>query len=187
MGYCHMFYGLDLERLRSIAGSGDAAICDQILAGEHELEDDELDALRRIVNGDIKSEPGTEHLYGYALKTLCEHIGEMVGEDVAAIRDHPYKSKLIANGAPIAIPVNPGDFPQIGYLSRIELSAEHELVKKTKPRAKRTLVGFILRRLTGGAVGREMDAEDVAEDMRSYAETLQECIDKNCDLVSFRH
>jgi hypothetical protein len=188
MSYCHMFYGVDLDRLRAIPGSNDMALYEAIIADEeNSLGDDEQDALKRILAGNIKNEPHTEHLYGYALKAICNHIGEMVGEEVAAIRDHPYSSKLVANGSPIDIPVNQSDFPEIGYLDRSELEAEHRLATTTAPKAKRTLLGFLLRKATGGAVGREMDADDVAEDMEMYAETLQQCINKNCSLVSFRH
>ena len=60
-------------------------------------------------------------------------------------------------------------------------------MKSTKQKAKKTLIGFVLRKMTGGAVGREMNAEDVAEDMSAYAATLEECMDKHGSLVSFRH
>ena len=183
-----MFYAVDLNRLRSIPGSNDTALLESILANEeNSLDDDEQDALKRIITGDIKEEANTEYLYGYALKAICEHIGEMVGGEVAAVRDHPYKSKLVANGSPIQIPISRSDFPEIGYLDRSELEAEHRLATTTKPKAKRTLIGFVLRKATGGVVGRELDAEDIAEDMEEYAETLQECIDKDLSVISFRH
>ena len=79
------------------------------------------------------------------------------------------------------------DFPEIGYLEHSDLAQEYRLATETKPRAKRTLAGFILRKLSGGIIGREPSAEDVAEDMVQYAETLKKCMDKNCSLVSFRH
>ncbi|MBD3674464.1 MAG: hypothetical protein HUJ26_13160 [Planctomycetaceae bacterium] len=187
MGYSHMFYGVDLEQLREIPGSDDRTLYQKISGGEDSLETDERDALKRIIKGNCQHEEGTKHLYGYALKAICEEIGEMVGEDVYAVRDHPYKSKLIANGAPIDIPYDGSDFPEIGYLEQSELEAEYQLATETKPRAKKTFVGFLLRRLSGGAIGREMDAEDVAEDMEAYAATLKECMDKKLSLVSFRH
>ena len=186
MGYSHMFYAVNLERLRSLPGSKDLLIFEEINKTET-LDQNELAALRQILMGECKNEPGTEHLYGYALKAICEHIGEMIGADVAAVRDHPYKSKLIANGPPIQIPYTKSDFPEVGHLEHSDLAKEHWLATETKPRAKRTLVGFILRKLTGGIIGREPSAEDVAEDMVQYAETLKECRDKNCSLVSFRH
>lgn len=187
MGYSHMFYGVDLDRLRAVPGSEDRTLYQKIAKDEDSLEEDERDALKRIIKGNCQHKEGTKHLYGYALKAICEEIGEMVGEDVYAIRDHPYKSQLIANGPPIDIPYDGTDFPEIGYLDQSELAAEYRLATETKPKAKRTLVGFLLRRLSGGAIGREMDAEDVAEDMEAYAATLKECMDKNVSLVSFRH
>ena len=186
MGYSHMFYGVDLDRLRSIPGSKDEALYERIVENDS-LDDETRDALKQIIMGDCRGEPGTEYRYGYALKAICESVGEMVGEEVAAIRDHPYKSKLIANGPPIEIPYTTSDFPEIGYLDHADLAAEYRLATETKPKAKRTLLGFVLRKMSGGMVGREMNAEDVAEDMEAYAATLQECMDKNCSLVSFRH
>lgn len=182
-----MFYGLDLQRLRAIPKSNDINLYDEIAGSADSLDEDELDALKRVITGECKAEPHTEHLYGYALKAICEHIGEMVGEEVAAVHDHPYKSKLVANGPPIDIPYTRSDFPEIGFLDISDIPAEHRLATTTEPRAKRSLLAWLLRRMTGGMVGREMSNEDVAEDMEAYAETLQECMDKNCSLVSFRH
>lgn len=187
MSYSHMFYAVDLNRLRSIPGSKDLSLFEQIKANSDSLDDDELDALRRIIMGECQNEPHTEFLYGYALKAICEHIGDMIGGEVAAVRDHPYKSHLVANGPPVDIPYTKSDFPEIGYLAHADLAREYQLATETKPKAKRTLFGFILRKLSGGVIGREMSAEDVAEDMEAYAQTLQECMDKNSSLVSFRH
>lgn len=188
MGYSHTFYAVDLDRLRSIPGSKDLSLYEQIKAKDDSLNDGELDALRRIVMGECQQTRGHECLYGYALKAICGHIGEMVGGDVAAVRDHPYKSKLVANGAPIDIPYTRADFPQIGYLSNAELAREYKLATETPPKVKRTLQGFILRKLFGNLLmGREMDPDDMAADMQEYALTLKECMDRNCSLVSFRH
>lgn len=182
-----MFYAVDLNRIRSVFGSKDLTLFEHIKEQCDSLEDDELDALRRIIMGECQNEPNTEHLYGYALKAICDHIGEMVGGDVAAVRDHPYKSKLVANGPPIEIPYTRSDFPEIGYLEYDGLAQEYRLATETKPKAKRTLAGFILRKISGGMIGREPNAEDIAEDMESYAQTLKECMDKKSSLVSFRH
>ena len=183
-----MFYGVDLNRLRSIPGSKDLSLYEQIVAKNDSLGTDEQDALKRIIMGDCQKEPNTEYLYGYALKAICEQIGEAVGADeVAAVRDHPYRSKLLASGPPINIPYTGHDFPEIGYLEHDNLGSEYRLATETKPKAKRTLLGFILRKISGGVIGREMDAEDVAQDMAAYAMALKECMDKKCSLVSFRH
>lgn len=187
MSYCHMFYAVDLDQLRQVAGSKDRALYDQLAAENDSLDKAELNALKRIIQGRCEKTAGDEYLYGYALKALCEHLGEPIGEDVAAIRDHPYKSKLIANGPPIAIPYTTDDFPEIGYLTPEELPLEYDLATKTKPKARWTLAGFVLRKLSGGIIGREPNAEDIAEDMEAYAETLKQCMAMNRGLVSFRH
>ena len=135
MSYCHMFYAVDLKKLRSIAGSKDPDLVEQIAGKADELDEEESDALTRIIMGDCEKDEDTEYLYGYALKAICEQIGEPVGGDVAAVRDHPYKSKLIANGPPIDIPYSGTDFPEIGYLSHAELAQEYDLATKTKPKA----------------------------------------------------
>lgn len=188
MSYAHMFYAVDLPRLRSIFGSKDLALFEAITQSSDALTEEETQALREIIMGDCRSEPASEHLYGYALKAICEHIGEMllVG-DVAAVRDHPYRSKLVASGPPVAIPYTGQDFPEIGYLSQEDLAEEYRLATETKPRAKRSIGGFLLRKMSGGVVGREPDAEDVAEDMQQYAETLKECMNRKASLISFRH
>ncbi|PQO39237.1 hypothetical protein C5Y96_05100 [Blastopirellula marina] len=187
MSYCHMFYAVDLDQLRRIAGSQDRELYDRIAAECDSLDGAEKSALKRIIQGRCEHKEGDEYLYGYALKALCEHIGEMIGDDVAAIRDHPYQSKLIANGPPIDIPYTTDDFPEIGYLAPDQLQQEYDLATKTRPKAKWTLVGFMLRKLSGGVIGREPNAEEIAEDMQAYAETLKECLDKQRGLVSFRH
>lgn len=188
MGYSHMFYAVDLPRLRSSFGSKDLGLFEAVVKSSESLTEEETGALREIIQGECRNEPGTEHLYGYALKAICEHVGEMllVG-DVAAVRDHPYRSKLVASGPPVAIPYTGRDFPEIGHLSRDDLAEEYRLATETEPKARRSLGGFLLRKMTGGIAGREPDAEEVAEDMEQYAETLKECMNRNASLVSFRH
>ncbi len=182
-----MFYAVDLDQLRQVAGSNDRELYDQIVAAADSLDKPERKALKQIIQGKCRHTPGDEYLYGYALKAICEHIGEMVGVDVGAVRDHPYKSQLIANGSPIDIPINTQDFPEIGYLAVDQLPREYYFATKTKPKGKWTLLGFLLRKLTSDMIGHEPSAEDIAEDMQAYAEALQECMDKNRSLVSFRH
>jgi hypothetical protein len=188
MSYTHMFYAVDMPRLRSIFGSKDLGLFEAITQSSDALSQEETKALREIIMGDCRNEPNTEHLYGYALKAICEHIGEMLlTGDVAAVRDHPYRSKLVASGPPVPIPYTDRDFPEVGYLSHDELAEEYRLATETKPRAKRSIGGFLLRKISGGVVGREPDAEDVAEDMQQYAEILKECMNRKASLISFRH
>lgn len=187
MSYCHMFYAVDLDQLRQIAGSKDRELYDRIAAENDSWDAAELNAVKRIIQGRCEHKVGDEYLYGYALKALCEHIGEMIGGDVGAVRDHPYDSKLIANGPPIEIPYTTSDFPEIGYLAPDELQHEYDLATKTRPKARWTFTGFILRKLSGGILGREPNVEEIAEDMQAYAETIKECQEKRKGLVSFRH
>ena len=208
MGYSHMFYGLDLDRLQSVFGSGDEAFVDEVLKACAEefsdndefFEEDEEEgasfnseaALREIVAGSLGEHEGAEAVYGYVLKILCEHLGEPIGDDVAAIRDHRYDSQLVAAGPPIPIPNDECDFPEIGFLSLADIPAEIARIDKAPNRAKRrplriVLLVFIIKRLTGFEIGRQMDSEEIAEDMAAYRETLEEARDKGLSIVSFRH
>lgn len=200
MSYQHMFYGLDLDRLRSIYGSKDEAFVAEILkaraedfSGEDEDSEDEdgdfptyQDALREIVAGSIRKRPGAEHVYGYVLKIICEHLGQWVGENVACVSDHPYRSQLVANGPPVHIPYNPADFPEIGHLPLSEIPGELRRLDAAPARAKRSLKMAILSKLLPG-IFRPMSDDDLAEDMAAYRATLEEARDKGLALVSFRH
>jgi hypothetical protein len=118
---------------------------------------------------------------------LCEHLGEMIGGDVAAVRDHPYKSKLVASGPPIPIPYDQGDFPEIGFLALADIPAEIQRIDAAPRRAKKSIVMWGLRLVSGGMVGREMNDEEVGEDMAAYREVLQQALDRGLSIVSFRH
>jgi hypothetical protein len=201
MSYQHMFYGLDLGRLQSIYGSGDEAFVAEVLqakggdlADNDEFFRDYVDdfptsetALREIVAGSIPKRDGTDALYGYVLRILCEHLGQSIGEDVAKVSEHPYKSRLVANGPPVPIPINPADFPEIGHLPLSEIPNEIKLLDATPRRARRSIKLAILRRLTGGIIGRQMSDDDLAEDMDAYRATLEEAQHKGVSIVSFRH
>jgi hypothetical protein len=201
MSYQHMFYGLDLGRLRSLYGSKDEAFVAEILRAKADdfarndgfFEDYGEDfptseqALREIVAGSIPKREGAEAMYGYVLKIICEHLGRMIGEDVACVSDHPYKSQLVAGGPPIPIPINPADFPEIGHLALADIPAEIKRLDAAPRRARRSLKIAILRKLTGGVIGREMSDDDLAEDMNAYRATLEEARKKNLSIVSFRH
>jgi hypothetical protein len=207
-----MFYGLDLPQLQSLFGSKDEALLQHILQAqadaladndgffEDQREDDEREdadegdfptsetVLREIIAGTPGKVAGSEAVYGYVLKILCEHLGEMLGGgEVAAIRDHPYKSQLLASGPPIPIPINPGDFPEIGYLALADIPAEIARIDAAPRRPKTSLLNWGLRLVSGGVIGREMNSEDLAEDMAAYRDTLQQALDKRVSVVSFRH
>lgn len=197
-----MFYGLDLDRLKGVYGSGDEGFVDEVLmaqgeelADKDELFDDMFEegegltsetALREIVFGKPTHE-NAPAVYGYVLKIICEHLGQPIGDDVACVRDHPYCSQLYASGPPIPIPYDPADFPEIGFLSLADIPAEIKRIDAAPRKAKKSLVLSLFSLLSGGVVGRQMSDEDVAEDMEAYRATLQEALDKKLSIVSFRH
>lgn len=214
MGYSHMFYGLDLDRLRSIHGSGDEEFVAEFLRkraegsedNDHSFEDemeeeDESEdgagpsvetAIREIVAGAYGQYEHAESEYGYLLEAICEHLGEPIGGDVYAVRDHSYKSKLVASGPPIPIPYDKADFPEIGYLALADIPDEIKRIDAAPKRAGRTpvrlaILRFIVRRLTGWDICRPMDVEEAVEDMDAYRETLKEAIEKGLSVVSFRY
>ena len=202
MGYQHMFYGVNLDRLKSIYGSNDSNFVAEVLQSKaEELEDNDAffedriaegnfpnseAALRDIVAGTPKSN-GAEAMYGYVLKMICEHLGGMIGSDVYAIRDHPYASQLVASGPPIPIPFDDSDFPEIGFLALADIPAEIARIDAAPKRAKKSLRLSLLSFLTKGLVGKQMGDEEAAEDMASYRETLEEALEKKVSIISFRH
>jgi hypothetical protein len=202
MSYQHMFYGVDLGRLKKLYGSGDKAFAEELLKAQAEsLADNDgffedgisggnypnsETAVREIIAGKPKQNDAAA-MYGYVLKIICEHIGQPIGEDVAAIRDHPYKSQLVASGPPIPIPYDLADFPEIGYLSLADIPAEMKRIDSAPKKAKKSLLLTLLSAISGGVIGRQMDDDDVVEDMNAYRATLQEALDKKVSIVSFRH
>ncbi len=216
MGYQHMFYGLDLDRLNAVYGSGDEKLLAEVLQAHREdLEgndgffEDEIEsgdclnsetALRNIFAGKMeasgKDTPyGVAAVYGYVFKILCEHVGTSIGDDVAAVRDHPYQSKLVASGPPIPIPYDRQGAPQIGYLTLQEIPDEIKRIDAAPKRAIRTfqsvivwpLLGWMISFLMKGFRFRQMDDAATVRDMNAYRNTLQEALDKRLAVVSFRH
>ncbi|MDB5340441.1 MAG: hypothetical protein JWN70_6060 [Planctomycetaceae bacterium] len=212
MSYQHMFYGVDLDRLKAIYGSGDEKLLAEViqksgeeLEGNDGLFEDEIEAgdcpnsetaLRNIFAGKIEASEENAALYGYVLKILCEHLGTSIGEDdVAVVRDHPYQSKLVANGPPLPIPYDSTDFPEIGYLSLQEIPEEIKRIDAAPKKAKRTfqsavvlpVLGWMLSFLMKGFKFRQMDDATTVEDMNAYRNTLQAALDKRLAVVSFRH
>lgn len=196
-----MFYALDVSRLKAIYGSDNQALVDEVLSARAEdiqnndsffdREDgdglDSATALREIVSGKITPRDGAEAMYGYVLKILCEHLGEHIGEDVACVRDHPYSSQLVSAGPPIPIPYDPGDFPEIGYLSVDDIPAEIQRINAAPKKAKVSLKLLLLSWMTKGLIGRQMNDEEVKEDMDAYRNTLEAARNKGLGVVSFRH
>jgi hypothetical protein len=199
-----MFYALDLDRLKAVYGSKDERLIADVLKSQaEELQNNDgffesecesgvcpnsETALREIVNGSIAHYERAEPMFGYVLKILCEHLGEFIGGgEVAAIRDHPYKSQLLASGVPIPIPYSGEDFPEIGFLAVHEIPAEIERIDRAPQKAKRSFKLMLLSWLTRGLIGRQMTDEEAVEDMQAYRATLQAALDKGLSVVSFRH
>jgi hypothetical protein len=203
MSYQHMFYGLDVSKLQGLYGSKDERLLAEVLEARKEelknndgfFEDaisegscpDSVTALKGIFAGSLGTYERPAAMYGYVLKILCEHLGSPIGDDVAAVRDHSYASKLVASGPPLPIPYDTSDFPEIGYLTVQEIPGEMQRLDAAPKRARRSLVKSIFSLLSGGAIGRQMSDEEVAMDMEGYRNTLQEALDKGLGVVSFRH
>ncbi len=198
-----MFYGVDLDRLKAVYGSRDKQFLAEVLQTQtHVLHDNddffedmgapgELPssevALGAIVAGAISHGKAAAPVYGYVLKILCEHLGELIGGDVAAVRNHPYRSQLIASGPPLPIPYTGEDFPEIGYLSLADIPAEIQRIDAAPRRATRYFSLTLLSWLTRGVLGRQMSNEEAGEDMNAYREVLKEALEKCVSIVSFRH
>ena len=228
MGYSHIFYGLDLEKLRSACGSGDEALVQAILKAHSDdfvdedgpiIEDDadpELskeDVLREIITGNY-TQPDASHVYGYMLMTVCEHLGQDLGDydddyaEVGNVYSHPYNSQLCKSGPPIKIPVSRGDYPMMGYLAHSDIQAEIDRIKEapekppinivwliiTSPLLLLYGIGKLLRRNGTGMkilqvilFGMKPDLEGIKEDMDDYQKILNEALEEKVDIVSFRH
>lgn len=204
MSYSHMFYAVDLDKLKKVYGSKNEQLVTEMLkacAEDFESNDSMFEdydesfsipksevALREIVQGKIGDHKGAEALFGYVFKSLCEHLGESIGSgDVAAIKSHSYKSQLVAAGVPIPIPYAGDDFPEIGFLELKDIPAEIERINRAPKTAKRNFKQSILSMLTGGAIGRQMSDAEMAADMEAYLETLEIAQQKKLSVVSFRH
>jgi hypothetical protein len=203
MSYGHMFYGVDLDRLRAVYGSQDEKLLVEVLQAQAEaLENNDAffetmgevgesprsrDAVRAIFAGSIPHGEAAAPIYGYVLKILCEHLGKLIGDEVAAVRDHPYRSRLLDSGPPLPIPYNGEDFPEIGYLSQADILAEIQRIDTAPRRAWRSPAWILLSWLSKGIIARRMSASELREDMAAYRETLTEALAKGVAIVSFRH
>lgn len=152
MGYGVMAYRVDIDRLRTLCGSGDnqarRAICGRFRTDIARLNDD-LDcsndrgapsvftAIEHLVMGGDKTLPG--HLYGYGFKYMVEFSGRFLNNGPFYPCPSSYlestvdpalratgaaisMSDLIFRGAPVDFP-SPDDFPAIGYWTAAEVAA----------------------------------------------------------------
>ncbi|MEM6855646.1 MAG: hypothetical protein AAF593_14660 [Planctomycetota bacterium] len=200
MSYSHTFYAIDLERLRGLWGSDDQGFAGAFAeAMAEEIEDNDLffedaidedrcpdtkAALLHILAGDIPKPRGHEAMYGYTLGMLFDHLGTLIEcNDVYRVQSHPFASLLLRSGPPLPIPVDKGDFPEIGFVAKSDLDREINALDAAPRRAPRS----IWSKLTGGLVGGDMAEDELAEDMAAYREALAFCRERGQSLVSIRH
>lgn len=204
MSYTHTFYAVDLERLRDLWGSADDAFVEEVLSAQaEEIEDndaffedaideddcpDTAQAIRDLLAGKISQEKGAEAMYGYTLGILCAQLGTFAEcDDVYDVGLHPYRSKLAGSGPPLPIPVDPSDLPEVAYLDHADLADEIRSLDAGPRRAKKSVRLSLLSKLTGGLIGKQMDDDEVAQDMRAYRDALTFAQQKGLSLVSLRH
>ncbi|GAA5505393.1 hypothetical protein Rcae01_00838 [Novipirellula caenicola] len=197
MGYSHNFFAIDIERLQSVHGSKDHDLLRKVLKDhaddvedndaffEEEIEEGEMPntatALRQIFEGEIQSNVEGA-MYGYALQMIADQMGQLVegGEyGVGAVRDQPFHSLLLQSGVPISIPL-PSDFPEIGFLSRDQISDELQRARNYKHNLgpDSTLTPYQQRMA---------ESEEIIDDVHAYIETLEKAQAIGLGLISFRH
>lgn len=196
MGYSVMFYAVDVDRLRAIHGSGDESFLQEVLTAQAEELDgndaffdgydlplDSREALRRIVAGNVPvDETESAAMYGYVLKIVCEHLGEPAGGDLYNARILPIESKLMTNGSPIPIPDDPGDFPEIGHLTREGIAEERRAVANALPPSSPHFFDNV-REFTHHT----LEADDLLEELDVYREILDDLAGTGLGTVAFRH
>jgi hypothetical protein len=210
MGYSHTFFAIDIAELKELFGSKNDALLDEILKSqaedieefdaffESDIEEGELPdtatALREIFYGNPRKDADGA-IYGYALKIICQHLGEQVqgGEWGAAnVSDHPYDSLLVKSGLPIPIP-EPNDFPDMGYLDANQIDQELALAKADHTEiASDSAKSMSAFRTLMNAIGLGMkrsgiNPEEIQEDIDAYVETLEAAKKLGKGIVSFRH
>jgi hypothetical protein len=133
-------YIVDLDRLRSAAGSKDGELQRAI---ESRFEDDlrENDemvaayqpeeitlraALRDLIAGDVPAECDTAHLL--AFETLCKFLGERLDDDdrLADLDDLEIQTGLLTSGPPVALP---GFADRVGFLTADQVRGEYARLK----------------------------------------------------------
>jgi hypothetical protein len=134
MSYATSFFAVDLEELRRIIAEHDLTVIERVRAAQadqfdHKLQDSDPslgEALRRIVTGEARgSRPS--HQYGYALKLLCQVVGEWLPDDdlIADLEPLELHSPLERPRLPFDIPANE-DFPFLSFLDAFEVRREAE-------------------------------------------------------------
>jgi hypothetical protein len=151
-------YAVSVDRLKQVVGSGDQALIDAIVEGQADFlaSIDEIDdeaertcaeAVADLVNGETSDDaPG--YLYGYALETICRHVGQELPnisgisrasqwiEKIDAVltsKGVPLRfSNLVYDGTPIPIP-EPDDSPSIGQWPAGKIPAALAAIQSIEP------------------------------------------------------
>jgi hypothetical protein len=208
LSYSLMPYYVDLQVLRAAVGGKDEALLAALAAARPELFAEEADpdedevalgtAVRHLVMGDPPA-GGSAHQYGYALKELCEHLGEPAESDCwEAIRWDVIAATgmdeiLTRTGPPVPLPPN-DDFPRIGHLSAEEARTQAARfdagpVQTLAPSGRKSRRGFrewLLDRLLRGLTRRDpLTADDLRELLDEYAGWLRKAAAEGKGLVFF--
>jgi len=193
MSYTLVPYLVDLDELRRVVGSGDAALLerarerapDTFAEPERDEDDEEVSvgtALRHLVMGE-PPQADSAHQYGYALEHLCAVLGR--GLDAGwweAIRwpvlDATGMSEVLDSGPPVPLP-KIADFPRIGFLeppaiAALAARAAAGPLASIAPSGKRRKPSIQQRLLLGvvGAVFRLPSREPLTP------EELRDCLDE---------
>ncbi len=207
MGYSHTFYSVDIRQLKSLNGSNDKTLLNNVLSSqsnairendaffEDDIESgdvpDTATAIGEIIADDIR-EVDDGALYGYALKIICQHLGEPINvAEVADVADHPYESFLRKCGSPIWIP-DVSSFPEVGYLMFEAIEVELSVARKAKEQepgnsAEDMTYGDALNLLSMYMKPGAVYDEDIRADVEAYIETLEAAQKLGKGIVSFRH
>ncbi len=204
-----MTYAIDLERLRRAVGSKDETLLSELRSAhpEYFADDDHVDeegeisharALTDLIMGNPLVEESA-HQYGYALKLLCEHLGEWLPSDywesiTWRVLQGTGMGELLQNsGSPVPLP-KIADFPTIGYLTAERVK---ELASKLGDRApttvdlsgkkkRRSLQQWLVDKVIEKITHRPMPGdEDLVECMEEYAGWLRDAAEEGKALVFF--
>ena len=186
MSYTLEPFLVDLAEIRKAVGGGDAELISAVMEyhpeafemgvedAQDEVEEDEEEismsqALTELISGKLTS-PDSAHQYGYALKELCDYLGEDVDRDMwcgvrwIAMEESGLDKIVEGSGSPVPLPDNPGTFPTIGYLTR----------EKVRERVSQL-----------GDDHLTADDDDMQELLDEYEEWLRAAAEQNKDIIFF--
>lgn len=173
MGYSTMMFGVDLDQIQRAVAEHDIRVVAAAKEANPEAYDHKLDdsdptageALHTIITGG-PFDPNADHQYGYALKLMCETLGEWLPDDdmIGDLEPLELQSPLEKYRCPIDIPANQG-FPFIAFLTADEV--QHEA-----------------KRLESIDLSFPND-EDIEEAREAFANCVNEAATKNLAIVTF--